>query len=166
MGCRYDLLLPKIGSITGSIGFWKDPKIQKSEENSTTSKNWIKKLEGKHTALKNWIQKMEGNSTTPENCVLTSFLNERSTIFYQVFSLVWFWILLRNDFSSYPISPQFKMWHVPPTLDWNSDVLRFLEVGWTIYYYRGSPDRTNFAPPGNHTIYKKLYKVRSDLVLK
>ena len=58
-----------------------------------------------------------------------------------------------NDFS-YPISPQFKMWHVPPTLDWNSDVLRFLEVGWTIYYYRGSPDGTNFAPSGNRTIAK------------
>ena len=42
------------------------------------------------------IKKMEGNSTTPENCVLTEFLHERSTIFLLVFSLIRFWILLRN----------------------------------------------------------------------
>ena len=72
-------------------------KIQKLEGNSTTLKNWIQKLEGKPTTLKNWIQKMEGNSTTPKNCVLTNFLNERSTIFFLVFSLIWFWIFVRND---------------------------------------------------------------------
>ena len=33
------------------------PKIQKSEGNSTTLKNWIKKLEGKPTTLKNRNQK-------------------------------------------------------------------------------------------------------------
>ena len=71
-------------------------KIQKSEGNSTTLKNWIQKLEGKPTTLKNWIQKMEGNSTTPKNCVLTKFLNERSTIFFLVFSLIRFWIFVRN----------------------------------------------------------------------
>ena len=132
--------------------------FQKLEGKTTTLNFWNQKLEGKPTTLKNWIQKMEGNSTTPKNCVLTSFLNERRTIFYQVFSLVWFGILLRNDFSSYPISPQFKMWHVPPTLDWNSDVLRFLEVGWTIYYYRGSPDRTILRPQG---IILCIYKNRT-----
>ena len=42
---------------------------------------------------------MEGNSTTPKNCVLTEFLHERSTIFLLVFSLIRFWILLRNGFS-------------------------------------------------------------------
>ena len=67
-------------------------KIQKSEGNSTTLKNWIQKLEGKPTTLKNWIKKMEGNSTTPKNCVLT-----RSTIFFLVFSLIRFWIFVRND---------------------------------------------------------------------
>ena len=72
-------------------------KIQKSEGNSTTLKNWIQKLEGKPTTLKNWIQKMEGNSTTPKNCVLTNFLNKRSTIFFLVFSLIRFWIFVRND---------------------------------------------------------------------
>ena len=72
-------------------------KIQKSEGNSTTLKNWIQKLEGKPTTLKNWIQKMEGNSTTPKNCVLTIFLNERSKIFFLVFSLIWFWIFVRNE---------------------------------------------------------------------
>ena len=56
-------------------------KIQKSEGNSTTLKNWIQKLEGKPTTLKNWIKKMEGNSTIPKNCVLTIFLYERSTMF-------------------------------------------------------------------------------------
>ena len=40
---------------------------------------------------------MEGNSTTPKNCVLTNFLHERSIIFLLVFSLIGFWILLRND---------------------------------------------------------------------
>ena len=60
-------------------------KIQKSEGNSTTLKNWIQKLEGKPTTLKNGIQKMEGNSTTPKNCVLTIFLHERSTIFFLFF---------------------------------------------------------------------------------
>ena len=72
-------------------------KIQKSEGNSTTLKNWIQKLEGKPTTLKNWIQKMEGNSTTPKNCVLTNFLHERSTIFFLVFSLIRFWIFVRNE---------------------------------------------------------------------
>ena len=38
-------------------------KIQTSEGNSTTLKNWIQKLKGKPSTLKNWIQKMEGNST-------------------------------------------------------------------------------------------------------
>ena len=42
------------------------------------------------------IKKREGNSTTPKTCVLTEFLHERSTIFFLVFSLIWFWILLRN----------------------------------------------------------------------
>ena len=56
----------------------------------------IQKSEGNSTTLKNWIQKMEGNSTTPKNCVLTEFLHERSTIFFLVFSLIRFWILLRN----------------------------------------------------------------------
>ncbi len=73
-------------------------KIQKSEGNSTTLKNWIKKLEGKPTTLKNWIQKMEGNSTTPKNCVLTNFLNERSKIFCLFFSLIGFWIFVRNEY--------------------------------------------------------------------
>jgi hypothetical protein len=41
---------------------------------------------------------MEGNCTTPKNCVLTNFLNERSTIFFLVFSLIRFWIFVRNDF--------------------------------------------------------------------
>ena len=40
---------------------------------------------------------MEGNSTTPKNCVLTEFLHQRSTIFLLVFSLIRFWILLRNE---------------------------------------------------------------------
>ena len=66
------------------------------EGNSTTLKNWIQKLEGKPTTLKNWIKKMEGNSTTPKNCVLTNFLHERSTIFFLVFSLIRFWIFVRN----------------------------------------------------------------------
>ena len=62
---------------------------------------YLEKLNSKigrktYYTLKNWIQKMEGNSTTPKNCVLTNFLHERSTIFFLVFSLVWFWILLRN----------------------------------------------------------------------
>ena len=50
----------------------------------------IQKLEGKPTTLKNCIQKMEGNSTTPKNCDLTTFLHERSIIFFLVFSLIRF----------------------------------------------------------------------------
>jgi hypothetical protein len=49
--------------------------------------------------LKNWIKKMEGNSTTPKNCVLTNFLDERSTIFFLVFSQIRFWIFVRNVLS-------------------------------------------------------------------
>ena len=79
-------------------------KIQKSEGNSTTLKNWIQKLEGKPTTLKNWIQKMEGNSTTPKNCVLTNFLHERSIIFLLVFSLIRFWILLWNVFLNFSLN--------------------------------------------------------------
>ena len=57
----------------------------------------FQKLEGKTTTLMFWNQKLEGKTTTPKNCVLTSFLHERSRIFFPVFSLVRFWILLRND---------------------------------------------------------------------
>ena len=41
---------------------------------------------------------MEGNSTTPKNCVLTIFLHERNTIFFLVFSLIRFWIFVRNEY--------------------------------------------------------------------
>ena len=40
---------------------------------------------------------MEGNSTTPKNCALTNFLIERSKVFFLVFSLIRFWIFVRND---------------------------------------------------------------------
>ena len=70
--------------------------FQKLEGKTTTLKFWNKKLEGKTTTLMFWNQKMEGKTTTPKNCVLTSFLHERSRIFFLVFSLVRFWILLRN----------------------------------------------------------------------
>ena len=77
----------------------------------------FQKLEGKTTTLNFWnqkngrkfyysrklcfdrifeVKKMEGNSATPKNCVLTEFFHERSTIFLLVFSLIRFWILLRN----------------------------------------------------------------------
>ena len=70
--------------------------FQKLEGKTTTLNFWNQKLEGKTTTLKNWIKRMEGNSTTPKNCVLTNFLHERSIIFLLVFSLIQFWILLRN----------------------------------------------------------------------
>ena len=73
--------------------------FQKLEGKTTTLKFWNKKLEGKTTTLMFWNQKLEGKTTTPKNCVLTSFLHERSRIFFPVFSLVRFWILLRNGFS-------------------------------------------------------------------
>ena len=73
--------------------------FQKLKGKTTTLNFWNQKLEGKTTTLKNWIKKMEGNSTTPKNCVLSNFLHERSMIFLLVFSLIRFWILLRNGFS-------------------------------------------------------------------
>ena len=72
--------------------------FQKLEGKTTTLKFWNKKMEGKTTTLMFWNQKLEGKTTTPKNCVLTSFLHERSKIFFPVFSLVRFWILLRNVF--------------------------------------------------------------------
>ena len=75
--------------------------FQKLEGKTTTLNFWNQKLEGKTTTLKNWIKKMEGNSTTPKNCVLTNFLHERSIIFLLVFSLIRFWILLRNAHCSH-----------------------------------------------------------------
>ena len=87
------VVFQKLEGKTTTLNFWN----QKLEGKTTTLNFWNQKLEGKPTTLKNWIQKMEGNSTTPKNCVLISFLNERSTIFFPVLSLVWFWILLRND---------------------------------------------------------------------
>ena len=70
--------------------------FQKLEGKTTTLNFWSQKLEGKTTTLIFWNQKLKGKTTTPKNCVLTNFLHERSTIFFLVFSLVWFWILLRN----------------------------------------------------------------------
>ena len=72
--------------------------FQKLEGKTTTLNFWSQKLEGKTTTLIFWNQKLKGKTTTPKNCVLTNFLHERSTIFFLVFSLVWFWILLRNVF--------------------------------------------------------------------
>ena len=72
--------------------------FQKLEGKTTTLKFWNKKLEGKTTTLMFWNQKLEGKTTTPKNCVLTNFLHERSRIFFPVFSLVRFWILLRNAY--------------------------------------------------------------------
>ena len=70
--------------------------FQKLEGKTTTSNFWNEKLEGKTTTLKHWIKRMGGNSITPKNCVLTNFLHERRIIFLLVFSLIRFWILLRN----------------------------------------------------------------------
>ena len=66
--------------------------------------------------LKNWIKKIEGNSTTPKNCVLTNFLHERSIIFLLGFSLIRFWILIRNvdffDFWVFEVhSAQHEKWY-------------------------------------------------------
>ena len=90
------VVFQKLEGKTTTLKFWN----QKLEGKTTTLNFWNQKLEGKTTTLKNWIKKMEGNSTTPKNCVLTDFLHERSTIFLLLFSLIWFWILLRNDFCS------------------------------------------------------------------
>ena len=87
---------------------------QKLEGKTTTLNFWNQKLEGKTTTLKNWIKRMEGNSTTPKNCVLTNFLHERSIIFLLVFSLIWFWILLRN------VNCYYKTFNL---LTWNGVVL-------------------------------------------
>ena len=70
--------------------------FQKLEGKTTTSNFWNEKLEGKTTTLKHWIKRMGGNSITPKNCVLTNFLHERRIIFLLVFSLIRFWVLLRN----------------------------------------------------------------------
>ena len=47
-------------------------------------------------ALKKWKEK----PLLPKNCVLTEFLHERSRIFLPVFSLVRFWIFIRNGLVS------------------------------------------------------------------
>ena len=96
---------------------------QKLEGKTTTLNFWNQKLEGKTTTLKNWIKRMEGNSTTPKNCVLTNFLHERSIIFLLVFSLIRFWILLRNDYSCLIQSFDFrsrlvKSWEIFANWDW------------------------------------------------
>ena len=72
--------------------------FQKLEGKTTTLNFWNQKLEGKTTTLNFWNQKWEGKTTTPKKCVLTNFLHERSIIFFLVFSLMRFWILLRNEF--------------------------------------------------------------------
>ena len=83
--------------------------FQKLERKTTALNFWNQKLEGNTATLKNWIQKMEGNSTTPKNCVLTNFLHESSGIFFLVFSLVWFWILLRNEICIIKFSFKYSM---------------------------------------------------------
>ena len=132
-----------------------DTKIQKSEGNSTTLKNWIQKLEGKPTTLKNWIQKMEGNSTTPKNCVLTIFLHERSTIFFLVFSLVWFWIFVRNGYlfwaahhmvsripnSEFSLIPNFRYSNLHARFSQQIGLWRFLRP---ISYFAGCRDQQSW----------------------
>ena len=87
------VVFQKLEGKTTTLKFWN----QKLEGKTTTLNFWNQKLEGKTTTLKNWIKRMEGNSTTPKNCVFTNFLHERIMIFFLVFSLIWFWILLRNE---------------------------------------------------------------------
>ena len=88
------VVFQKFEGKTTTLKFWN----QKLEGKTTTLNFWNQKLEGKTTTLKNWIKRMEENSTTPKNCVLTIFLHNRSIIFLLVFSLIRFWILLRNDY--------------------------------------------------------------------
>ena len=62
------------------------------------------------------LSELAGNSTTPKNCVLTNFLHERSIIFLLVFSLIRFWILLRNgiccyNFPNFPWENIFILWN-------------------------------------------------------
>ena len=86
------VVFQKLEGKTTTLKFWN----QKWEGKTTTLYFWNQKWEGKTTTLKFWNQKLEGKTTTPKNCVLTEFLHERSTIFFLVFSLIRFWILLRN----------------------------------------------------------------------
>ena len=52
------------------------------------------KLEGKTTTLIFWIQKLEGKTTTLNFWIQISW---SSSIFFPVFSLIQFWILIRNE---------------------------------------------------------------------
>ena len=87
------VVFQKLEGKTTTLKFWN----QKLEGKTTTLNLWNQKLEGKTTTLNFWDQKLEGKTTTPKNCVLTNFLHERSIIFLLVFSLIRFWMLLRND---------------------------------------------------------------------
>ena len=59
-------------------------------------KFWIQKFEGKTTTLIFWIQKFEGKSTTSNFWIQIIQIPWSSRIFFPVFSLIRFWILIRN----------------------------------------------------------------------
>ena len=119
-------------------------------------KFWGQTLEGKTTTLMFSNQKLEGKTTTPKNCVLTSFLHERSRIFFPVFSLVRFWILLRNAnlVTSFFVKPQHSYLDFP-----HLTIFYFGKWLWLLYEFLWKRSIAIYGAKMRGSVFKIVFRV-------